>query len=149
MDKDKLRASLELHEGRRVYPYIDSVGKISFGIGRNLKDKAWRPDELELVNELIELCYRNDVSEAAGYAVRYPWYNNLSDVRQNVVVELIFNMGPARFAGFQRFQAAMAQGRWADAAKELDDSKWQEQVDPVVGDGKGRADDLMRDVVNG
>ena len=33
-------ALIKHHEGRRAFPYYDSVGKISIGIGRNLADRA-------------------------------------------------------------------------------------------------------------
>ena len=37
-------ALIEHHEGRRAFPYYDSVGKISIGIGRNLADRGLSDD---------------------------------------------------------------------------------------------------------
>ena len=34
-----LHALLEGHEGRRAFPYRDSVGKLTIGVGRNLSDE--------------------------------------------------------------------------------------------------------------
>lgn len=40
MDTQQLREQLERHEGLRLKPYKDTVGKLTIGIGRNLDDKG-------------------------------------------------------------------------------------------------------------
>ena len=35
------------HEGVSVYPYADTVGKITIGVGRNLSDRGLEADEIE------------------------------------------------------------------------------------------------------
>lgn len=35
------------HEGVTVYPYEDTVGKITIGVGRNLSDRGLEADEIE------------------------------------------------------------------------------------------------------
>lgn len=136
MNLTALVAQLRLHEGVRDRPYRCTAGKLTVGVGRNIDDVPFSADE-------IDLMLANDVQKCVRYALQYPWYNGLSDAHQNVVLNLIFNLGPARFAGFRKFHSAMERGDWAGAVAELDNSKWQEQVDPVLGDGKGRADVLM------
>jgi GH24 family phage-related lysozyme (muramidase) len=37
-------ALIEHHEGRRAFPWYDSAGKISIGIGRNLSDRGLSDD---------------------------------------------------------------------------------------------------------
>ena len=44
-DAAKLKAELTLDEGRRSRIYVDTVGKVSGGIGRNLTDKGFRDNE--------------------------------------------------------------------------------------------------------
>ena len=51
---EELYAQLSLHEDKRSFPYVDSVGKVSIGIGRNLDDRGLSPDE-------IDYLYRNDI----------------------------------------------------------------------------------------
>ena len=56
----KLRVSLVLHEGYRKYPYIDSVGKVTVGIGYNITDRGmddgWINDKY---NKDVDYYYSN------------------------------------------------------------------------------------------
>ncbi len=58
-------------------------------------------------------------------------------------------MGAGTFGLFKRFHSAMNAHNWAWAADELDHSRWQDQVDRVLGDKKGRADDLITQLITG
>ena len=42
-----LHALLEGHEGRRAFPYRDSVGKLTIGVGRNLSDRGLSEGEID------------------------------------------------------------------------------------------------------
>lgn len=124
--------------------YKDSRDYETIGVGRNISASGpgLRPDEIELMLE-------NDLNDCERDAGVYLWYYGLPDTRKNVVLNLLFNMGAHRFAGFHKFHQAMAEHDWKAAAHELDDSLWQEQVDPVLGDGKGRADELIAQLLTG
>ena len=45
MTDPKLEALLRRHEGVRLKPYRDTVGKLTIGVGRNLDDVGITPDE--------------------------------------------------------------------------------------------------------
>ena len=110
------------HEGKRPTPYVDSVGKITVGIGRNLTDKGLSEDE-------IMHLFNNDVADAID-DVRHCFscYDQLSRPRQMVVVDMAFNMGRASLSQFVRFIGAVHRGDWNDAAEEMLDSLWAKQV---------------------
>lgn len=152
MNRVKLMEQLKLHEDERLWLYDDATGKRivkgytlvgnpSIGIGRNLVNPISREESQFLLN--------SDIDIARKSAEMLPWYSRLNDVRQNVIVELIFNMGALKFSSFRDFQAAMANQDWNSAAAELLDSKWQKEVDPILWDGKGRADTLSRQIRTG
>lgn len=149
----RLSQSLEQHEAKRAFVYDDATGKPigpgtvvkgypTVGIGRNLLSRGLSDDE-------IRYLLRNDIASALKEAETFPWFLGLDSIRQNVIVELIFNLGLVRFRGFKDFIAAMSQHNWHVAAAELADSKWQKQVDPILGDGKGRADVLINMIRTG
>lgn len=152
-DFGRLRKQLVQHEDRRLVVYDDATGKPikkgsvvignpTIGVGREL---SMRGISVEEADYLLD----NDLAEVLADASKFRWFEGLDHVRQNVVLELIFNLGVTRFRGFKKFIGYMSQHQWVHAAKELDDSKWQEQVDPVLGDGKGRADILINMVKTG
>lgn len=117
-----LREQLLLHEGLRLKPYRDTVGKWTIGIGRNLSDKG-----LTKVEALILL--DNDIFEAQRDLEKYlPWASTLDDARYRVLVDMTFNMGIHGLLGFKRMLAALERGDYETAAAEMESSKWAEQV---------------------
>lgn len=117
------------HEDRRTVPYLDTEGVPTWGIGRNVRDVPFSPDELALVNQTIDLMFANDLRRARHDLVdNFPWFLTLDDVRQAGCIDLRFNLGPNRFRGFVKFLAAMHRGDYERAGAELVDSKWWTQV---------------------
>lgn len=116
-----VKTLIEQHEGRRRKPYKCTAGKTSIGIGRNLDDVGLSDDE-------IDYLFANDLKRAHAEASKYPWFAELSEVRQAAIVDMIFNLGPSRFAGFRNFIQAMSQKDYVWAAAELVASKWFLQV---------------------
>ena len=47
MDKQRLIEQLRLHEGVEHKPYVDTVGKTTIGVGRNLDDVGLTDDEID------------------------------------------------------------------------------------------------------
>lgn len=127
-DRDALIAQLIDHEGLRLKPYTDTVGKLTIGVGRNLDDVGISRDEaLALLQNDIDACLA-DLSA-------FPWFDGLDTVRQRAVVDFRFNLGPGGFRAFRKFLAAMARADYEAAAGELVSSKWYGQVGrrgPVV-----------------
>lgn len=122
MNYDRLKKQLEVDELRSKKIYTDTVGKISGGIGRNLTDRGFNDDE-------IDLMYANDVRQAEADArALVPNFDKLNDVRQEVLVNLSFNMGKSRLSGFKKFLAALAIQDFSRAADEMKDSAWYGQT---------------------
>ena len=132
-DALKLKAELTRDEDRRNRIYTDTVGKVSGGIGRNLTDKGFRDNE-------IDLMYQNDIAETEAWLDRaLPWWRSLDPVRQRVMMNMAFNM-QGRLLGFRNFLAAAQRGDWGAAATEMLDSLWARQV----GDRAKRLASMMR-----
>jgi len=122
MNDARLKKQLEVDELRSKKIYTDTVGKISGGIGRNLTDRGFSDDE-------IDLMYANDVRMAEADArALVPNFDKLNDVRQEVLVNMSFNLGKSRLSGFKKFLAAVAIQDFSRAADEMKDSAWYGQV---------------------
>lgn len=121
-DLKRLIAHLRAHEGVRSKPYTDTVGKLSIGVGRNLTDNGLSADE-------IDYLLANDIAKAEAEArALVPSMHSLDSVRREVLIELAFNMGRPRLAGFKQMLAAVERKDFARAAAEMLDSKWATQV---------------------
>lgn len=124
----KLRESLRAHEGLRLNSYQDSRGVWTIGYGTNLQT-------LRITPALADAWLEDALSTVERRCAGYLWFSELTPARQNVVREMLYNLGPAGLGQFVRFQAALQDKRWKDAADEMRKSRWAAQV------GK-RAEDL-------
>lgn len=122
MNVPALIAQLQRHEGLRLKPYTDTVGKLSIGVGRNLTDRGISEAEagVLLAND-IEIV-RIELSNAA------PWWLRLDDVRQRVLADMAFNLGVPVLLTFSVMLAAVKRGDFALASAEMLRSRWAEQV---------------------
>lgn len=112
---------LVAHEGLRLKPYPDTVGKLTIGYGRNLSDRGISKDEAELL-------LMHDLQEAIAAAGTYPWFAGLDPVRQRVVVDMLFNLGATKFRKFVGTIAAIASGDYVKASAHMLNSLWARQV---------------------
>lgn len=118
---DILRAQLPVDEGYKTKLYTDTMGKLTIGVGRNLTDVGLRHDE-------IALCLENDITDAEIIARNLaPNFDVLTDDRKAVLVNMAFNLGP-NLGEFRDTLRAVKEGRWADAADSMLQSKWARQV---------------------
>lgn len=120
--RHSLEAQLRLHEGSRRRPYRCSQGFNSIGVGRNLDANGLRPDE-------IALMLANDIETAKHELDKLvPWWRELDDVRQKVLVDMVFNLGPKTMAGFRNTLRDIQARNYAGAAKRMLASRWARQV---------------------
>ena len=118
---ERLREQLILHEGLRLKPYRDTVGKLTIGVGRNLDDKGISPTEaIQFLDHDIE-----DVSRELRAGL--PCFLTLDGVRQSVLIDMGF-MGVARLLQFKKMIAALERQNYQGAAAEMLLSKWASQV---------------------
>ena len=122
MNKPRLAKQLEIDEGKSSRIYLDTVGKWTGGIGRNLSDRAFSEDE-------IQLMLANDIALATKDARQLvQGFEQLDDVRQEVLVNMAFNLGYSKLSAFKRFLSAVNTSEFAEASLEMLDSRWATQV---------------------
>ena len=132
-DMDKLIATLKRHEGVKTHAYKDSLGVLTIGCGRNISDSE-RHHGLGISDDEIDFMLQNDIERTIKELSReYPWFNDMEEgARRDAIINLHFNLGRARFAGFKKAIGHMEMGDHDQAALEFLDSRWAKQV-------KGRA----------
>jgi len=112
---------LKKHEGLMLKPYIDTVGKLTIGYGRNL-------DDVGITEEEAELLLRHDIMVAESACCQFAWYRGLDEKRKSVIVEMVFNLGLTRLLGFKKMIRAIKDADYKLASNEMLDSKWAYQV---------------------
>jgi lysozyme len=136
MNDERLRKQLQRHEGWREKPYKDSVGILTIAWGRNL-------DQVGVSQAEGGLMLSNDITTAESECEkRFPFFPDLTDIRQEVLTNMMFNLGWPRLKGFKNMIAALEKGDYELAAAEMLDSKWHSQV-------KSRAEELATQMRTG
>jgi lysozyme len=111
-----------LHEGTRLKPYVDTVGKMTIGVGRNLTDRGISQEEAQLM-------LQNDLLEVRDALRRnLPWTATLDVIRYSVLQDMSFNLGIAGLLKFAKFLAFVQHGDYEAASAEMLRSKWAKQV---------------------
>ena len=117
-----LRQQLFRDEGKRNHLYLDTRGKWTIGIGRNLTDKGLSDNE-------IETLFTNDLNEALyGVKRALPWVEELDDARLGVLVNMAFQMGLGGLLSFKRMLSYIRVHNYTRAYEEMIDSKWATQT---------------------
>lgn len=123
--REALKEQLKQDEGVRESAYTDSLGYLTIGVGRLIDARVGgklSPDEIDMLLE-------HDIDQAERAAkVLFQGFESLSDARKAVLVAMAFNLGGARLAAFQRLREAVSAGAWEQAATEMLDSRWAEEV---------------------
>lgn len=119
---EKVKALLTKYEGLRLHPYKDTVGKTTIAIGRNLDDVGLFLDE-------VDLMANNDIARSYTQARNnYPWFMDLDEVRQAVVLMMIFQLGLYGFNQFKETIKAISERDYYKAAEKMLDSTWSKQT---------------------
>jgi len=120
MDKELILDLLKRHEGLRLKPYLCSAGKLTIGYGHNLDNP--------ISEEVAEAILMTDMAIAIQECIYLEYWPHLSEVRQAVIVDMVFNLGMSRFKKFKKMRAAIMKRDFKTASQEMLDSKWARQV---------------------
>jgi len=119
---DKCVELLKRHEGRRLFPYKCTAGKLTIGYGRNIEDTGISEEEAELMLQAdIERCIIELTDKTSYFA-------SLSEPRRSVLINMVFNLGWSRFSRFKKMIKAIKGGDYLRASVEMLDSRWADQV---------------------
>jgi len=133
MNKKAVFEQLKIDEGVEYKIYADHLGYHTFGVGHLITndDPEWgQPFDTPVSEKRVWEAFEEDLETAIDecevlYCER--WFNFPDEVQQ-IVVNMMFNMGRPRLSKFKKFNAALAAHAWNVAAIEGRDSRWHKQV---------------------
>ena len=134
MKFDRLYERLKIDEGCKFEIYDDHLGYKTFGIGHLVKETdeeyGWPCGE-SVSEERVMQCFRDDTQVAIRECyVLYgeSYFEDFPEEVQEVLVNMMFNLGRPRLSKFKNMRAALNIGDWKLAAIEGRDSLWYRQV---------------------
>lgn len=132
MDLDKLRKQLEIDEGCRDEIYLDHLGYPTFGIGHLIikSDPEYgQPVGSKVSEDRIVEVFNKDVQNVIDDCkILYSDFYELPEEAQQVIANMMFNMGRTRLSKFKNMKKAVDERRWVKAGDEMMDSHWYNQV---------------------
>jgi len=132
MNIDKLREQLEIDEGVKYEIYNDHLGYATFGIGHLvLESDPEHGQEIgtEVSEERVIEAFEKDVQTVLDECkVLYEDFDDLPEEVQQIIANMMFNMGRPRLSKFKGMKAGVDARDWNKAADEMVDSGWYRQV---------------------
>ena len=132
MNREQVQKQLAVDEGVVNEVYLDHLGYPTFGIGHLiLKDDpeygfaVGHSVEPERVTEAFQRDLDIAIDECK---VLYDMWDSFPEEVQEILVNMMFNLGRPRLSKFKNFKKAVDSGDWAKAGIEGRDSLWWKQV---------------------
>ena len=132
MDLEQLREQLEIDEGCVYEIYNDHLGYPTFGIGHLVIESD--PENGQEIgtpvseSRVIEAFEQDVQTVLSDCAILYPDFDELPEEAQQVIANMMFNMGRPRLSKFKGMKRGVDSRDWNAAADEMVDSAWYRQV---------------------
>tara|TARA_B100001175_G_C19255690_1_gene516918 strand:+ start:86 stop:535 length:450 start_codon:yes stop_codon:yes gene_type:complete len=134
VNREAVYEQLKIDEGVVYGIYNDHLGYPTFGVGHLIvedDEEYGRPVGTAVTEERVRACFARDLDIAEGEC--YTLYGEgvfrlWPDEVQQILVNMMFNMGRPRLSKFKKMNEAIAQKDWKRAATEGRDSQWYRQV---------------------
>jgi len=129
---EDLKSEIKADEGCVNSVYLDHLNLKTLGVGHLVTEWDEEYDKPvgttvsdERVNELFEKDI-NVTLEECRYL--YDDFDNLPEEVQKIIGNMMFNLGRPRLSRFHKMKKAVLDKDWQEAANQMQDSKWYEQV---------------------
>ena len=132
MNVDKLREQLKIDEGCVYEIYLDHLGYPTFGIGHLVIESD--PENGQAVgtpvsDDRVDAAFDADVKVVLSECkVLYPDFDDLPEEAQQIIANMMFNLGRPRLSKFVGMKRGVDTKDWNTAADEMVDSRWYRQV---------------------
>ena len=132
MNIELLREHLEIDEGVKYEVYNDHLGFATFGVGHLVleSDPEYGSEIGTAVSEsrVIEAFEQDCENVLRDCNILYEDFGDLPEEAQQVIANMMFNMGRPRLTKFRGMKRGVDSRNWNDAADEMVDSTWYKQV---------------------
>lgn len=132
MDIGRVQKQLEIDEGVVYEIYLDHLGYKTFGIGHLITrdDEEYGKDVgTSVACNRVEEVFKKDLGVAVFECmVLYDCWDYLPEEVQEILVNMLFNLGRPRLSKFKNMNKAIIDGDWRLASIEGTDSLWYQQV---------------------
>jgi len=143
MSKETLKEKIKIHEGFRDTIYLDTLNKKTIGYGHLIVHEDNFVEGKPYPKEELEALFDKDFEKGWELMIRFCSVNNLnvSEEAQEVLCEMIFQMGYSGVGKFKNMIKALQNKEYKVASIEMLDSRWAKQT-------PNRANELSQHMAN-
>ncbi len=132
MNIEQLREEIAVDEGVKYEIYLDHLGLPTFGIGHLVRDddpESGQPIGTAVSEDRVNECFDKDVEIVIDDCRQlYEDFDDLPGEAQLIIANMMFNMGRPRLSKFKGMKAGVDARDWNEAADQMVDSRWYNQV---------------------
>ena len=130
MSKDSLKEKIKIHEGFRDMIYLDSLQKKTIGYGHLIVHEDKFVEGKAYPKEELEALFDKDFNKGWDLMIQFCEVNslNVSEEAQEVLCEMIFQMGYSGVGKFKNMIKALQNKEYKIASIEMLDSRWAKQT---------------------
>ena len=137
MDLKKLKQMLIKHEGKKLWPYKCTAGKLTIGIGHNLDAKG-------ISNAVADLMYEEDIMEVINDLHKiFENFNDLPEQIQLVLANMRFQLGDSGFRKFNKLIKSVERKDWKKTKINMANSLWYKQTNNRAKELIGLVEQVM------
>ena len=138
MNKDRLREEIAADEGVKLNSegdhiiYLDHLSLPTCGVGHLITEndeEHGKPIGTVVEKERVRKLFALDIAVTIDECrVLYDDFDDLPEEAQHIIANMCFNMGRPRLSNFKMMKAAVDARDWNEAAEQMIDSRWHDQV---------------------
>jgi lysozyme len=129
---EELMEQLKIDEGCVYELYNDHLGYPTFGIGHLVTESD--PEHGQEIGTPVSesrvvVAFDQDVQTVlSDCAILYSDFDDLPEEAQQIIANMMFNLGRPRLSAFKGMKAGVDARDWNEAADQMVDSRWYKQV---------------------
>ena len=132
MNLEQLQHELAIDEGCKLEIYLDHLGYKTVGIGHLITED----DELygfevgtTVSQEHVDELFHEDIQRTVrDCELLYSDFNDLPEEAQLCIANMCFQLGRPRLSKFKKMKMAVDNRDWAEASRQMLDSRWAKQT---------------------
>ena len=132
MNIEQLKETLKVDEGVVYEIYNDHLGYATFGVGHLVLEtdpEYGRPVGTTVSESRVVEVFKLDCESVLIDCITlYPDFYDLPEEVQQIIANMMFNMGRTRLSKFKGMKRGVDAKDWNAAADEMVDSRWYRQV---------------------
>ena len=124
----QIQEQLIEEEGIRLVIYKDIKGYLTGGVGHRIFDENLHEGDYVSLSMVADWLNEDLLNTMQGLERNIPFYGELDDKRQYVLISMCFNLGISGLMKFKKMLLALEQKNYELAAQEMKNSLWHSQV---------------------